>query len=65
MTRQEILDQITQAMGKVPEWLSRMSDAQLEHEWPRVAWLFSDTALSSHDKALVGFGAAAAAHCPY
>ena len=65
MARQDILDQITQTLGAVPEWLNSLPDLQLEHEWGRIAWLLGDTALSARDKALVAFGAAAAIHCPY
>lgn len=65
MKRKEILDQITDAMGMVPEWLGGMPDAQLEHVWALQSWFMSDTKLSARDKALVAFGAAAANHCPY
>ena len=59
MTRQEILNQITQAFGSVPQWLSGLPDPQLEHQWGLVAWVLSDSKLSARDKALVAFGVAA------
>ncbi len=65
MTRQDILDHITQTLGAVPEWLNGLPDPQLEHEWARITWLLSDTALNAREKALVAFGAAGAVHCPY
>jgi alkylhydroperoxidase/carboxymuconolactone decarboxylase family protein YurZ len=65
MTRQEILNQITQAFGSVPQWLSDLPDPQLEYQWGLVAWALSDSKLSARDKALVAFGVAAAIHCPY
>jgi hypothetical protein len=65
MSRQEILDQITETMGLVPDWLGDLPDPQLEHLWGQLAWYLSDTKLSARDKALVGFGASAAVHCPY
>ena len=65
MTRQEILDQITQTLGAVPGWLESLPDAVLEHQWGVTHWSLSDTKLSVRDKALVAFGAAGAAHCPY
>jgi len=65
MARQDILDQITQTLGAVPGWLAGMPDPQLEHQWGMIAWVLSDSVLSARDKALVSFGAAAAAHCPY
>src|SRR5437867_2269087 len=65
MARQETLAQITQTLGSVPDWLSGLPDPQLEYQWGLIAWLLSDSALSSRDKALVAFGAATAVHCPY
>ena len=65
MTRQEILDQITQAFGSVPGWLESLPDAVLEHQWGITSWFLSDSKLSAREKALVAFGAAGAAHCPY
>jgi hypothetical protein len=65
MARQDALDQIKQTLGAVPGWLEGLPDPQLELEWGRIAWLLSDTKLSSRDKALVAFGAAEAVHCPY
>jgi hypothetical protein len=32
MTRQEILDQISQTLGGVPGWLDGLPDSQLEHQ---------------------------------
>jgi alkylhydroperoxidase/carboxymuconolactone decarboxylase family protein YurZ len=65
MSRQEILDQITQAFGFVPDFLGQATDAALEQWWTELGWLQSDSALSARDKALVSFGAAAATHCEY
>ena len=62
MARQDILAQITQTLGSVPDWLSGLPDPQLEHQWGLIAWVLSDSALSSRDKALVAYGAAAAVH---
>ena len=65
MARQDVLDQITQTLGAVPDWLAGLPDPQLEHQWGLIGWVLSDTVLSARDKALVAFGAAAAVHCPY
>lgn len=65
MTRQEILDQITKTLGSVPGWLGRLEGAQLEHVWGHTAWFLSDGMLTAREKALVAFGAASAARCPY
>lgn len=65
MNRQEVLNEINQSMGFVPEWLSRLPDPELEHVWGETAWFLGDSRLTARDKALIGFGAAAAIHCPY
>lgn len=63
--RQEILGQITETMGFVPDWLGRLPDLELEHIWGMTAWFMRDSRLTARDKALVAFGAATAVHCPY
>ena len=65
MQRQEILDQITKTLGGVPDWLASFPDPQLEHQWGVLSWILSDSKLTSRDKALVSFGAAAAVQCRY
>jgi hypothetical protein len=65
MARQDVLNQIIQALGSVPGWLSSLPDPQLEYQWGLIAWLLNDSKLSARDKALVSFGAAASIHCPY
>jgi hypothetical protein len=65
MTRQEIYNQIKQAMGSVPGWMEGMPDSVLDQYWATTKWLMTDTGLSARDKALVAFGAASAVHCPY
>ena len=65
MVRQEILDEIKQMFGLVPDYLSGMVDAQLSHQWELIKSYLTDGKLTTREKALVGFGAAAAVHCPY
>jgi hypothetical protein len=65
MARQEHLDQVKQMLGSVPGWIDGLPDDQLEHLWPLIVWQLSDTTLTAQQKALVAFGAAGAAHCPY
>jgi AhpD family alkylhydroperoxidase len=65
MARQDVLNEIQQTLGAVPEWLNGIPDPQLEHQWGLIRWLLSDTQLTARDKALVAFGAAAAVHCSY
>jgi len=64
-SRSEILNQITSALGGVPGWLEGMPDPQLEYQWGMLTWVLGDSKLTARDKALVSFGAAAAAHCSY
>ena len=65
MSRQEILDQITEAFGFVPGFYANAPDVILEQWWNEMGWLQSDTTLSARDKVLVAFGAASAVHCEY
>jgi hypothetical protein len=65
MSRQEILDQITQAFGIVPDSFGKAPDSVLEQYWSMISWVLSDTKLLARDKALIAFGAAAAIHCEY
>ena len=65
MTRQELYDQVTQALGFVPDSLAQAPDGVLEQWWTALTWTVTDTKLSARDKALVGLGAAAAVHCEY
>jgi AhpD family alkylhydroperoxidase len=65
MSRKEIYAQIKQAFGFVPGFWDGASDAVLEQWWTLFTWLETDTALSSRDKVLIAFGAAAATHCEY
>jgi hypothetical protein len=65
MPKQEILEEITQAFGFVPNLMEDMPEQVLEQYWGVLTWVLGDTGLSSRDKALVAFGAASAIHCPY
>lgn len=65
MTRQEIMNQIKQTMGFLPDWMNQMPDAILDQYWASLSWMLTDTKLTARDKALVAFGAASAIHCPY
>ncbi len=65
MTRQQILEQISETLGSVPGWLGDQPDPHLEHLWGLTAWFLSDSKLTARDKALVAFGAAAAGRCSY
>lgn len=64
-TRQEILVDIEEAFGFVPNWLNEMPDAVLEQYWENHVWVCSDSSLSGREKALIALGAASALHCEY
>ena len=65
MARREILEQVEQNFGLVPEFIADMPEPVLEQYWTTLNWVLSDTLLSGRDKALVAFGAATAIHCGY
>ena len=65
MSRQVVIDQITQAFGSQFSFHKAMPDAVLEQYWSGLSWVLSDSALSGRDKALISFGTAAAIHCEY
>ena len=65
MNKQEILDEMQEACGVVWDFTKKMPETILEQYWTMMRWVLKDTKLSSRDKALVAFGAAAAIHCPY
>ncbi|MDA8387548.1 MAG: hypothetical protein M0Z58_02650 [Nitrospiraceae bacterium] len=65
MNKQEILKEVQEACGAAFDFMKEMPEAVLEQYWTMMKWVLKDTRLSSRDKALVAFGAAAAIHCPY
>jgi len=65
MGRQETLKSIAGIMGDVPGWLLALPGDQLERRWADMMWVNSDSGLTSREKKLVAFGAAAAIHCTY
>jgi hypothetical protein len=65
MARQEVLEQVEQNFGLVPDFMRAMPEPVLEQYWTTLSWVLSDTMLSARDKALVAFGAATAIHCAY
>jgi hypothetical protein len=65
LTRQDVLDQVKQAFGLIPEWLKTMPEGALQQFWATLNWVLDDTDLPSRDKVLVAYGAATAIHCSY
>ncbi|NIT61327.1 MAG: hypothetical protein GWN00_35515 [Aliifodinibius sp.] len=65
LTRQEIIEDITNSFGFVPDWLNDMPDKVLEQYWDNHVWSCNDSKLLHRDKVLIAFGAAAALNCGY
>jgi alkylhydroperoxidase/carboxymuconolactone decarboxylase family protein YurZ len=65
MTRQKITSEVEKDFGMMPAFMAEMPDQVLAQYWTNLKWVLSDTELSSREKALIAFGAATAAHCPY
>lgn len=65
MTRDEILSTMEESHGIVPAYVREMPEAMLVQFWETTKWVEGDSALSSRDKMLVGYGAAGAVHCEY
>ncbi len=65
ITRQDVLDQVKEAFGLVPDWLKTMPEVALQQYWATLNWVLDDTELPSRDKVLVAYGAATAIRCSY
>ena len=66
MSRSDVERDIVATLGQVPDFFGAMPDDALEREW--TAWKvfqLDDSALTAREKHLIGFGVAAATHCPY
>jgi len=60
MTRDEIYADVKKGFGLIPEFITRLPDSTLEHDWELMkALLFSDTALPIKDKYLMCLAVAA------
>jgi hypothetical protein len=65
MSRQEVYDEITQALGPLPDSFAQAPDGVLEQWWTALKWTATDSKLTAKEKALIGMGVAAAVHCEY
>jgi len=66
MASQQTVQEMEEALGRVPEWMEPIAEPASDHSWGIFRdLLLGDTELSSREKALVGLGAAAAMQCPY
>ena len=66
MSRSDTERDILETLGQVPDFFAAMPDETLEREWAEFKqFQLEDTALTAREKQLIGFGVAAAIHCPY
>jgi AhpD family alkylhydroperoxidase len=66
MSRSDVERDIVATLGQVPDFFKPMPDDALEHEWASwKAFQLEDSALTAREKHLIGYGVAAATHCPY
>jgi len=66
MSRSDIERDISETLGQVPPFFASMPAATLEREWQEwKSFQLTDTALTAKQKHLIGYGVAAATHCPY
>jgi AhpD family alkylhydroperoxidase len=66
MSRSDTERDIIETLGQVPAFFASMPDETLEHEWAEFKrFQLEDTELTTREKELIGFGVAAAIHCPY
>ena len=66
MSRTDVENEIREMLGQVPSFFQTMPDSTLENEWNEFkVFQMTDTALTVREKQLIGYGVAAAIHCPY
>ena len=66
MASQQTVQEMEEALGRVPEWMEPIAEPASDHSWGIFRdLLLGDTELSPREKALVGLSAAAAMQCPY
>lgn len=66
MNRSEVLNEIQETFGSVPNFLENLPDEDLEHEWAIIKRIeLSETVLPRKVKNLIGVGISAALRCRY
>lgn len=66
MTKQEIIADVKQTLGTVPDWMMSVPDHVLEHEWTIIKnFQLAETVIPNKYKELIGLGVAAQMQCPY
>jgi AhpD family alkylhydroperoxidase len=66
MTRDQVLDDIRNTMGGVPQYFNMLPDNILEHEW--LAWKtihIENTKIPGKYKSLIGLAVASGIQCPH
>ncbi|MBI4321687.1 MAG: carboxymuconolactone decarboxylase family protein [Chloroflexi bacterium] len=66
MTKHQMLADIKDTLGTVPDWMVSVPDHVLEHEWSIIKnFQLGETAIPNKYKELIGLGVAALLECPY
>ena len=64
--REEILTEIEETLGFMPQWLEQIPEHSIESEWGQMKnWEMADTAIPKKYKHLIGLGVAANMQCEY
>lgn len=64
--KNEILKDIRETLGSVPDFLQRIPESSIESEWDLIKRLeLGETMIPNKYKELIGLGVASAIHCPY
>lgn len=65
-SKQEVLTDIEETLGFVPQWMAQIPDHSIEAEWSQMKdWEMADTAIPSKYKQLMGLAVAANMQCDY
>lgn len=66
LKKNEVLREIRETLGSVPEFLAKIPESSIEQEWGLLKKLeLEETAIPNKYKELMGLGIASAIHCPY
>jgi len=65
-SKPEVLRDIEETLGFVPQWLEVIPEQNIESEWSQIKdWELADTAIPSKYKSLIGLAVAANLQCDY
>lgn len=66
LKKNEVLREIRETLGSVPEFLAKVPESSIEQEWELLKRLeLGETSIPNKYKELMGLGIASAIHCPY